>query len=317
MFNFRSALVCALLWALSFVSAFSQTVITTATATPPGCDGGHRTVPPVGICTSGSYILNADFSISGATNAIDIAGDNITLDLNGFSVFNFTQASCTSGTPRGNSCTGAQGTLVGINITGNNVEVKNGSVRNINGTGISSGETALLHDLRVHDNNGNGVSFSQGQVRNVSSTNNNGAGIIVGRALVDAAYSAYNNSFGIEGVDYDVLITNSTVQANGGPGVYLLAGQTNNVISYLNGGSGFQAASLGQFVSSFAYANTSDGFYTGGAGGGIINSLGSLNGGYGFDLSSSTCYSDITTVSNTTGTVTGGAAYGTGTICAH
>jgi hypothetical protein len=317
MFNIRAACASALLLAVTSASVIAQTVITGTTSTSGTCDGGPRSVPPIGLCKSGSYILGADIT-SSTTNVIDIAGDNITLDLNGFSISG-AQANCTAGAVRGNSCTSAQGSLYGINIVGNNAVVKNGTVRNINGTGIYAGATAYLSDIRAHDNNGDGVLAVYGQLRNINSTNNNGVGVSLGRGLVDAVYASYNNSYGIEGSDYNVLISNSTAQSNAISGVYVLAGQTNNVTSYLNGSDGFQTGSLGQFINSFAYANVSDGFYAagGGAAGAIIQSLSSLNGGYGFNLSSSSCYNDITTVSNTTGMVNGGAAYGTGTICAH
>jgi hypothetical protein len=310
MFNFNRAFICALLWALSCVSAIGQTVITSSTNTPSGCDGGPRTGFPIGICKSGAYILSADLAATGATNTLDIAGNNISLDLNGYSIAG-TQANCTDGSPRGNSCSSAAGSLYGVYITGQNVVV--------NGTGIYGGENISLSDLRVHDNNGDGLNVAIGQLRNISATNNNGDGIHLGTGLLDGAYVAYNNSWGIYGGTYNLLVSNSNIQFNAGEGVGLLAGQASNVTSYLNGGNGIQIYSVGQIINSLAYANSSAGFYSDatGASAAISQSLSSLNGGYGFLLSATSCYNDITTVSNTTGMVSGGAAYGTGTVGAH
>jgi hypothetical protein len=318
MFNASKALACSFVLAIFSLPTFAQTVITAGTTTPASCDGGPRSGPPIGICKSGSYILNADMQITTGTNGIDIAGDNITLDLNGFSVYAF-QANCTDGSPRGNSCTGAPGSLYGIYVTGKNVTVKNGTIRNFNGNGIFGGESSSFTDLFVHDNNGTGVQLGLGQIKNIRSNNNNGIGILLGGGIVDNAYVAWNNGIGIYGGSYTLLVSNSSVLYNTSVGVYFTYGQTNNVISYFNGGDGFNTNGFGQYVNSVAYANTGNGFdiVTAGAGGAIIGSLASGNSSYGFNLTTSSCYQNITTLGNTTGTVTGGAAYGTGTICAH
>src|SRR5579863_4016947 len=50
----------------------------------PGCPtGGHF---PIVICQSGSYRLSGNLTVPANTDGIDINADNVTLDLNGFSI---------------------------------------------------------------------------------------------------------------------------------------------------------------------------------------------------------------------------------------
>src|SRR5215472_14139869 len=82
---------CGLAILLAFASAalaadgvvlINQSTITNGL---PGCPtGGHF---PIMICQSGSYRLSGNLTISDANaDGIDINSDNVTLDLNGFSI---------------------------------------------------------------------------------------------------------------------------------------------------------------------------------------------------------------------------------------
>ena len=312
MLSFKKASIYASLLGLYCASAIGQTVITNSTATPSGCDGGPRSTPPIGICfNGGAYVLG------GSVSAIDIVGDGVSIDLAGLVVGGGGVGVCPDAS-LGNTCTGTPGSFYGLYITGKNARIRNGEVRNVSGTGIlATGENVSLTDLFVHDNNGDGGDVGIGSLRNVLSRNNNGQGIHIEGGTVDGAYVTHNNTYGIYDPSSTVMVSNSTIRNNSLGGVFLIAGQVNNVTSSYNGSYGFASGSSTQFINATAIGNSSDGFYTVGGAGGIIQSLAYGNLGYGFNLSNSTCYQNITTVSNTIGTVTGGAAYGIGTVCAH
>ena len=148
-----------------------------------GCFTGDSTGYPVTITQPGSYILTSNLSTGSlATNRITIQADNVTLDLNGFSIIG----------PR--SCTGEAGTLsctqpgmtadaiVVFNST-HNVTVKNGSIKGFDkGIVMNGGSANRMQVMEVHSSEndigflvGNGVISNSQANRNIrygfSSTN--------------------------------------------------------------------------------------------------------------------------------------------------
>src|SRR5713226_7271994 len=97
----------------------------------PGCP--HAGFPIV-ICQSGSYRLAGNLTISDAnTDGVDINVDNVTLDLNGFTISG--PVTCTPGTfPV--QCT-ATGKGVGVNSVHDSVTVRNGTVRGMGNSGVT------------------------------------------------------------------------------------------------------------------------------------------------------------------------------------
>lgn len=114
-----------------------------------GDSGGVGTAAfPVTIANAGSYVLtsNIDAAAMMGNIAIAITGSNVFLDLNGFFV----------------SGVGLM-ELGALNITGSNVEVKNGRVTSL-GAGITaSGGQIRLVNLRVSSSGGQGgIDFGEG-----------------------------------------------------------------------------------------------------------------------------------------------------------
>jgi hypothetical protein len=111
---------CGLTILLAFASAalavdgtvlINQSTITNGLT---GCPtGGHF---PVVICQSGSYRLSGNLTVPDAnTDAIDINADNVTIDLNGFSILGPTVC---NGSPL--TCSPSGPTASGIGIASNN-----------------------------------------------------------------------------------------------------------------------------------------------------------------------------------------------------
>jgi hypothetical protein len=126
--------------------------INQACATRTGCFPGDAAGFPVTISTAGSYLLTGNLAVPESTRGIEITGNSATLDLRGFTV------------------TGAGGTtsVDGVYISGQNAEVRNGSVRGFSRHGIfADGSTAegnalgsRILDMRSYANLTSGIVVS-------------------------------------------------------------------------------------------------------------------------------------------------------------
>jgi len=198
-----------------------------------GCStGGHF---PIVICQSGSYRLSGNVTVPDAnTPAIQINADNVTLDLNGFSILG--PVGC-GGNPV--TCTQGSAAAVGIgNLFGNsNITVSNGTIRGLGGYGILLTGTGILIERVKTANNGiDGINVggTSDTIITLCQANANGrSGFLGGGTLSNS--SALNN--GADGVNWNGTVTGS--------------------ISASNGGRAFEG--LGVFIANFAF----------GAGGGI------------------------------------------------
>ena len=87
---------------------------------------------PFTIDERGSYFLTACMTGEAAQNGITIAADNVTLDLNGFSLI------------------GVAGSLDGVHVEGaaDNIVIRNGLIREWDGDGVHGEETCQL--IRLH-----------------------------------------------------------------------------------------------------------------------------------------------------------------------
>jgi hypothetical protein len=198
-----------------------------------GCPtGGHL---PIVICQSGSYRLSGNVTVPDAnTSAIQISADNVTLDLNGFSILG--PVGC-GGNPV--TCTQGSAAAVGIgNLFGNsNITVSNGTIRGLGGYGILlSGSGILIERVKAANNGIDGINVSKTQDTIITlchAIDNGGSGFVGSGALSNS--SALNNGAG--GMNWDGTVTGS--------------------ISAFNGGKAFEG--LGVFIANYAI----------GAGGGI------------------------------------------------
>ena len=213
-----------------------------------GCPtGGHF---PIVICQSGSYKLSSNLTVPDAnTGAIQISVDNVTLDMNGFSILGPTvcaigpNAAVTSCSPTGfgtgissvvNSETDSgpenivlmnghiKGMgLFGILLNGSKSEVRNIHVSNNGSGGIQVGVLSLVSSCTVTTNAANGISASQGSVV---------TGNIVSR----------NQNFGILSEFSPQVISGNSSFSNGGTGIFADCAVliSNNFASIATSGSG-------------------------------------------------------------------------------
>jgi hypothetical protein len=139
------------------------------------------------ISTSGSYCLTGDVSGTSGKNGIAIAADNITLDLNGFSLL------------------GAASSLSGVVVSGarQNIVIYNGIARGWGRNGIDAGgaTSAQLTRLQVSGNGGAGlIAGASTIVRDCVAAGNTGDGIrVTGRATrVEDNNSTSNAGAGVK-----------------------------------------------------------------------------------------------------------------------
>ena len=175
---------------------------------------------PVTISEPGSYRLNSNLVITDASlTVIDITANDVTLDLNGFSIIG--PNSCT-GTPV--QCT-IPGGGIGIKaafattVSPANVRVMNGTVR-----GMGS------HGIRMMGDNTT--------VEKVQSVSNGGPGIVVGQGAIIDSYASQNGS----GAAVVGLIVRGTVSTKNVFGIFIRPGGVGTGNSALsNAATGFSA----------------------------------------------------------------------------
>ncbi|MDP3940462.1 MAG: hypothetical protein Q8R92_20290 [Deltaproteobacteria bacterium] len=162
---------------------------------------------PIVILEPGAYVLvtNLDLTIdplaTADTDAIQIAADNVSLNMNGFSIIG--PGSCTgspvddcdpSGEVEGGSgvdaCAG-EGCV-------KNTTVVDGTIRGMPGHGLRLGDAARVERIRAEENGEGGI----------------GVG---GNSAVTYCQAIRNDDFGIAGGDSSRL-THNTASGNGGPG---------------------------------------------------------------------------------------------------
>lgn len=284
--------------------AINPSSIATGSITP-----GDTAGFPATISAPGSYKLTANITPgSFTTNAIDVTGNDVTLDLNGFSVSSL--QTCARMTP-GNSCIGSSVTAqVLIKITGSRVVVKNGSVYGSKGDGIQiTGDNVTLDSLSISQSAYRGIYLAANgnspAILNSTITLNGGGGYFGtalgwGGTLVNDTFS-YNYS----GAEVDQGVVENVI-ANFNYGYGIQAGQS--AVTHVQAiGNGNVGVLGGRVVrDSIADQNALDGFNNDSETTLYINSTAFANSAKGFNLTSASCYSNIQASGNTTGQITGG-----------
>lgn len=176
----------------------------------PGCPHAGF---PILICRSGSYRLAGNLNVAAVnTDAIDITADNVTLDLNGFTI---SGPSVCNGPPV--QCTNV-GTGKGILSQFRGTTVRNGTARGF-GTGVLLGSAAVADSVRAESNsdvNSAGISVGDGLVIHCTANLNAGSGIFGGTVTSFNSATA-NGAFGIFG---GATVSNNTVSFNGLDGIH-------------------------------------------------------------------------------------------------
>jgi hypothetical protein len=207
-------LVCAAaLWPVAAFADEGRVEIGQACANA-GCFDGDPSGFPVEITRPGSYVLTSDLVVSPVTittsDAIEIRADDVTLDLNGFSV-----RCVTSVVPRG-PCSGQDSTADAIEIgAGRNVRIANGTVRDFPQHGINAPVLATSYTLdgvRAVNNGVNGIDSSgRAQILRSFATDNRQYGIALraGSALVLDSFTDTNGISGVRDFTADEAIGRS------------------------------------------------------------------------------------------------------------
>ena len=147
---------------------------------------------PYQINNSGSYRLSGNLTVPSGANGIAINADNVTVDLNGFSITG--PVTCT-GIPV-TACTGTAGN--GVTITANDVTVKNGVVSGMsNAVNAEEAEAIVIEDLHVTQNANDAIVIKSGIVRHNHIRSNGGSGLIMSGGVVEGNVIEFNRFDGI------------------------------------------------------------------------------------------------------------------------
>jgi hypothetical protein len=226
-------LVALLLPAYSFATdgqkLIDQSIVTAA--------GGF----PYRITVPGSYKLSGNLAAS--SSVISISADNVTLDLNGFTL------SCTS-------CGVNPFSIVGVNSTGQSTRILNGMVMGFPGGGVIFNNNLGIVDHVAMIGNGVGVQQENGSLTVTSSTvignEDTAQGIVSGTSGVLMVANSQISNNGGDGITIrsSGLVTASSVVGNTGGGIFVAGSSsttvtlTNNLISG-NGASDLRVLSGG------------------------------------------------------------------------
>ncbi|HLG97361.1 MAG TPA: hypothetical protein VKX49_13700 [Bryobacteraceae bacterium] len=229
-------------FAVDGVILINQSIALAGNVTPGDSPGF-----PVTISVSGSYRLSGNLTVPDAnTTAIQISADNVSIDLNGFSIIG--PVVCSGGPPV-TKCSPA-GSGFGIvngdqfNNPNTNISVFNGTVRGMGAVGIALGANSRITNIQATSNGESGISFTTGIVSSCIVTNNGADGIFA------------NNTFSPSRVVDNVVMGNGNAQGLEGSGIDVGAGSVisgNTVVQNLNGIS----ASFCLLVTNFVKGNTS------------------------------------------------------------
>ena len=139
---------------------------------------------PVTIDTAGSYRLTGNLTVPAGTIAIYVTADNVSLDLNGFTVRgpNSGVAPCTQ-VNTGNGIVASIGTK--------NTTVMNGNVVGFEFTGISLYSGARVERMRVQANCNVGIDVREDSFLSENQVSHNAYGIVIGAS----SFLAHNVAF--------------------------------------------------------------------------------------------------------------------------
>lgn len=173
---------------------------------------------PFKITQPGSYKLSGNLAVSAVNvDGIDIEANNVTLDLNGFTISG--PVSCTFSPNTGKVSCNQSSTGTGVNDNLNSgVTLRNGSVSGF-GFGVNINTSTdvvggLVEEIRVTSNSGIGIQVIDSVLRRSVSGSNLGDGILALASTVTENVSVLNGASGacIEGG----LFANNTFENNAG-----------------------------------------------------------------------------------------------------
>ncbi len=238
-------------------------------ATQTGCLPSDTPGFPITLNQRGSYRLTSDLGISGSnTNGIEVRSDDVTVDLNGFTIFGpnsvpISTHICTApGTGKGIFGTGVaaagfvaqNGRVRGMGSDGIQVDWQNARIERVIverncGTGITLGVAGLVVDSQVRANSGRGIFVgAASRVRDSIADSNGDTGILApGSSVVTGCVATANSGSGIAIGGTGGMAMGNIAVGNGFDGIVVLGGGTvtNNSVAANTGVGIFAPASAG------------------------------------------------------------------------
>lgn len=210
------------------------------------------------INTPGSYYLTANITAAAGGNGIQVAADNVTIDLNGFAII----GQGTSGTPAG----------IAITETHSNLCVKNGTITGFNGDGIGGSglvgivSSSRFEHLTVTGNQADGINIKDdSDVLDCVVTKNEFEGINVGDGcrIMNCVASGATTGDGIQG-GHHVAVESCTLAGNASDGVSVdFGGLIHNCVVRANGFDGIYCSGGSRILDNLVDVNHHNGIYTG------------------------------------------------------
>ena len=239
--------------------------INQARALKGGVTPGDEPGFPITISQPGSYRLTSDILVPSTANGIElVAVDDVTIDLNGFSI------------------SGGRRAISGG--ASNNIAVIAGTVRGTTKAGILLGPSARVENIRLHGTQDTGIGVGVGSRVVGCIVSDTGYGIIAGSASVVTGNTASSNRYsGIVmngGSVGGSTVSGNTASDNGENGIDILGGATliGNTVDG-NGASGIVCSGRCVVTSNAVTSNRSVGLSLEGRSGYGGNVLGNNNGG--------------------------------------
>jgi hypothetical protein len=163
---------------------------------------------PYTISKPGSYIVVKDLTTAQNLDCIDINTSNVTIDLNGHTLYG-------SGTSAGVG-------IYDISYSDNNMAIFNGTVRDFYSGGILIyGLNTRIERVNVYNNGSNGISlYSQGLIINCNASNNGSSGISLTSNGSVFDCNVYNNGYCGIACAEGGIIRNNNVWSNSYIGIY-------------------------------------------------------------------------------------------------
>jgi hypothetical protein len=181
---------------LSAASSFAQIAIDQNKALAGGITAGDIPGYPITISQPGSYKLTGNLTVPADEFGILILAENVTLDLNGYTVRGPMNCTRTVSTKEV-SCPYYNVNAVGNLATQKDVVVRNGMVRGFASNGVWLQQSGTVDEVHAEMNGDGGINVSAGLVSRSVARNNANHGIRA--SYIQESLSTGNRKYGIQG----------------------------------------------------------------------------------------------------------------------
>lgn len=287
-------------WAPQAQADLGRTEINQICALQGGCLSGDSPGFPVEISQPGSYVLTSSLAVvASGTSAIFVSADDVSIDLNGFSV---------SGPGSGGSANGIAAAFVGNEAI--RIRVVDGQVRGFGGYGVQLWKEGHVERLSISEN-GSGVFLGDGSIlleSRISSNQSGGAvltpAVVYGRNVftqnaLSGSGASVSGGRGVDGNHCD----DRRCSVRGGRLYYLTSATTTAAGAPASCAAGFHFASLTEMLYE-GHLEYADGFGRSIDEGGVVAGAGGGDQGWvraGFEGSTASNCSNWTAAGSQTG----------------